>query len=330
MLFAVPKFILYIFSLFYGLGILARKLFYDLGIFTRHEVPLRVISVGNLTLGGTGKTPFVITLARILKDDLKKETAVLIRGYGWDEQAMLKKNMADVPVLVGEDRAKSADRAIKLYGSTAAILDDGFQHWELARDLDIVLIDSGNPFGNGHLFPRGVLREGKDAIRRADVVVFTKVNKKAADINALKDELKNIKHNLIFLEAAHKAKYLYDAKNGKHHELAFVKGKRAMLISSIGDPGYFEETVRDIGVDVAGHIVFGDHHNYTQADVERIARRCNEKAFDIMITTEKDAVKLDRLSISFAKYTLMTLVVENEITNGREILIDRLHSLYNS
>jgi len=323
------KVVLYLASLAYGLGIFVRSLLYRVGIFKSSRVPIKVISVGNITLGGTGKTPFVIKLAGILNDEMKKGACVLIRGYGWDEQAMLKEKMPDLPILVGEDRTRSSRRAIKLYGSEVAILDDGFQHWELRRDLDIVLIDSRRPFGNGRLFPRGVLREPRSALGRADIVVFTKINKKVYDTAILKEDIRRINNSAAFLEAAHTPKYLYDMRKRKTMELSFLKYRRAVLVSSIGDPGYFEETVKDLGANIVEHIVFGDHHNYCQADAERILKRCEERSFDLILTTEKDAVKFRRMNLSLKDYPLMTLTVEMEITAGREILIDRLHSLFN-
>lgn len=323
------KFVLYVMSLAYGTAIFIRGLLYKFGIFKSHKVPLRVISVGNLTLGGTGKTPFVMTLARLMKDELGKEVSVLIRGYGWDEQALLKKNLPDIPVLVGENRVKSAGRSIKLYGSTAAILDDGFQHWELARDLDIVLIDSRNPFGNGHLFPRGVLREPKSAVRRSAVIVFTKIDRKRCDLESLKKDLKKENGSLVFLETFHAPKHIYDTRQRKERDLSFIKGRRVVLLSSIGDSGYFEDTVRGLGAEIVEHIAFSDHHNYSQADRQRILKRCQERSFDFLVTTEKDAVKLNRMCLYFEDYTMMILVVELHITAGKELLIDRLHSLYN-
>lgn len=328
--YALFKFILYIASLFYGAGIFARGLLYKFGVFKTERVPMKIISVGNLTLGGTGKTPFVITLAQVLEDEIRRGTCILIRGYGWDEQAMLKKKLPDIPILVGENRVKSSHRAIKLYGSDAAILDDGFQYWELARSLDIVLIDSRCPFGNGHLFPRGILREPRRAIRRADIVVFTKVDKKRADMEALKEDLKKLNGRLIFLEAIHRPKSFYDPRVRRDVNLSAAAGKRVILLSSIGDPVYFEETLKDLGANVIEHIAFSDHHNYSQSDAKLIMKRCGERAFDLLVTTEKDAVKLSRMSISFGKYVTLILVIDMEITAGREILIDRLHSLYSS
>ena len=323
------KFILYVVSLLYLAGIFMRKLLYKYRIFHSEKVPLKVISVGNLTLGGTGKTPFVIGLVKILKESLNKDAVVLIRGYGWDEQTMLKNNLPDAPVLVGENRIASAHRAIRLYGAATAILDDGFQYWELERDLNIVLVDSRNPFGNGRLFPAGVLREPKSALKRANIIVFTKIDKKRCDTAAIKNELKNLNPGLIFLEAIHRPKHFYSAKLRKEFALSHVNGKRVVLLSSIGDPGYFQETVSGLGATVVEHMIYVDHYNYKAKDAKNLMKRLSERSFDFLITTEKDAVKLRRMSISFGNYAVFTLAVEMEITEGKEILIDRLHSLYN-
>jgi tetraacyldisaccharide 4'-kinase len=207
-------------------------------------------------------------------------------------------------------------------------LDDGFQYWELDRNLDIVLIDSRNPFGNSNLFPRGTLRETKHAIVRADVIVLTKVNKKLCDMPFLKNELKQINPDLIFVEAYHKPLYLYNAKSRRIFDLNFARGKRVVLISSIGDPEYFMRTVEDLKTDVIEHIVFADHHNYESADVERIMRVLSERSFDFIVTTEKDTVKFNRMSHNFGSYSVMTLIVDMEIVSGKERLLDRLHSLY--
>lgn len=327
-IFTPLKAVLYIFSLIYAAAIILRKILYSLHIFTKRKAPLKIISVGNLTLGGTGKTPFAINLARILESDMKKNVCVLIRGYGWDEQEMLKRNLSDVPILVGSDRLRSSYKAVKLYASDTAILDDGFQHWEIARDLDIVLIDSRSPFGNGKLFPRGILREEKKALNRADAIVFTKVNKKTCDIESLKKEISGIKKGIIFLQAIHAPTFFYEGRAKRRFELSHVSGKRVILLSSIGDPSYFEETIKDLGANIIEHITFADHHNYRQADIEHVIARCNERSFDFVVTTEKDIVKLNRLSLSIGQYTLLTLAIEMRITAGKELLIDRLHSLY--
>jgi tetraacyldisaccharide 4'-kinase len=119
-------------------------------------------------------------------------------------------------------------------------------------------------------------------------------------------------------------------RSGKRQDISLLRGKRAVLLSSIGDPGYFEETVKDLGSDIAEHIIFADHHNYRETDKYFIMRRCNEKSFDLILTTQKDAVKLDRMKIVFNPYPLMVLKMELEITSGKESVIAGLHSLYNS
>ena len=322
------KFILYIASLLYGLAILLRAALYKLHIFNARKAPLKVISVGNVTLGGTGKTPFTMALAKILEEELKKNVSVLIRGYGWDEQEMLKRNLADVPVLVGQDRFRSSNKAVKLYGSDTAILDDGFQHWELCRDMDIVLIDSRNPFGNGHLFPRGVLREPKRSLKRADIIVLTKSSGTNAGMDSIKKEVSAINKNAIILEAAHVSRHLYEGRARNIYDLFTIKAKRVILLSSIGDPAYFEETIRGMGADVIEHIKFPDHHDYRKKDIDRVIARCDERHFDFIITTEKDIVKLNRLGLFIGSYKVLTLAVEMRILSGKENLIDRLHSLY--
>lgn len=325
--FAPLKLLLYIVSIVYGAAIIIRALLYKMGIFRAEAAPIKIISVGNLTLGGTGKTPFVINLIKVLKKDIRRDASVLIRGYGWDETAMLKQSLPETPILAREDRVDSAHKAMRLYGCDTAVLDDGFQYWELKRDLDIVLIDSRNPFGNGQLFPRGILREPKSAIKRAHVVVFTKVDKKIADLNALRAELKAINPGLVFIEARHRPLYTYELKTKKNQDTGYLKDKKVILLSSIGDPKYFKETAKGLGANVVAHLIFKDHHDYKKKDVDNITRLCKERKFDFILTTEKDAVKLGRLGLSIGNYPLMVLVVDMEITSGRENLIARLHSI---
>jgi len=321
------KGILYLLSLLYGLTIAIRAFLYRWGAIKAKAGGMKIISVGNLTLGGTGKTPFVLMLTDILKNEMRMEPCILMRGYGWDEQALLKKNLPDVPVLIGEDRVKQAHRAVKLYGSKIGILDDGFQYWELKRDLDIVLINARSPFGNGRLFPRGTLRENQAALSRAEIVVYTKVDRAEAGLERLKEDVGLAKGTRIILEAVHAPKDLYDVRARKVLEVSFLRGKRAILFSSIGDPSYFEETVRDLGAECVAHFSYRDHHDYSPRDIEAIEKRCDERRFDLIVTTEKDSVKLARLGLHIGAYPLMVLCIEMRLTRGKEDLIARLHSL---
>jgi tetraacyldisaccharide 4'-kinase len=219
-------------------------------------------------------------------------------------------------------------KAVKLYASDTAVLDDGFQHWELKRDLDIVLVDSGNPFGNSQLFPRGILREPKEALKRADIIVFTKSDKQGITLEALKKEVRTMNGNALFAEAVHAPTQLYDNKTKKAYGLEYLRGKRSVIFSSIGDPDYFEDTVRGLGVDVIEHVRFPDHHDYRKADIEKLLQRCRERSFDILLTTEKDIVKLNRLGLYVGSYAVCVLAVRMDIVSGKEGIIDRLDRLY--
>ena len=186
----VVKPCLLILSYAYGFLLKAHYFFYKVNLLKSYKSQIAIISIGNITLGGTGKTPFTIMLAERLTQKNKKKTAVLIRGYGEDEWKMLEERLGKygIKVFVGRDRVKYAKQALQ-YGACSLILDDGFQHRRLRRDLDIVLLDSTNPFGNRHLFPRGILREPLDSLRRADIVVLTKVDKAKENIPAIADEM---------------------------------------------------------------------------------------------------------------------------------------------
>jgi len=171
------------------------------------------------------------------------------------------------------------------------------------------------------------LREPKSALKRADIVVFTKIDKKRSDLSIIKDEISQINKKIVFLEASHKPSHIHDPKARKDRELAFVSDKKVILVSSIGDPAYFEDTMKDLGAIVLDHVIFGDHYNYRAADIEQIIKICGVKTPDFLVTTEKDAVKFARMSFSFGKHTMMTLAIHMDITSGREQLIDRLHSV---
>jgi tetraacyldisaccharide 4'-kinase len=304
-----------------------RLILYTRRLFRQRRVPAKVISVGNLTLGGTGKTPFTAMLAVLVKDRFSRSPAVLIRGYGWDEQAMLKGCLKDIPVLVGPDRVKNSREAIEKFGADTIILDDGFQHWRLARDLDILLIDTRNPFGNGMLFPRGILREPVSSVRRADVVVFTKTDRPKVDINGMVARLKSIKKDLVFLEAEHRAACLWDLKTREPFPLERMRQARAYLVSSIGDPDYFEWTVTCLGAKAVGHARYPDHHTYLGSDAARISKEA--QGSDLIVTTEKDAVKFSSSHlISDIQQPVFVLGIRMAITKGEEQLLARLDSLY--
>lgn len=204
---------LWVLSRIYLALIVLRKIFYKIGIFRCHRLSVPVISVGNLTMGGVGKTPLVEFIAQTLK---KKEIrpVILMRGYmqgdtsgrsqNSDEATMLRSILADIPVLIGADRVKNAKEFIKKNKADVFLLDDGFQHWRLSRDIDIVAIDTTDPWGNGDVLPRGILREPRTALGRADIFVLTKTDLAAKQLETLKTELRAIHPKALIVETVHK------------------------------------------------------------------------------------------------------------------------------
>ena len=199
------------------------------------RVPARVISVGNITWGGTGKTPFTVKLAQWLSEEGKK-VAVLTRGYGHDEVQELQKKLPGIPVIVGRDRVKSAREAVEKHGAEVLILDDGFQHIRLHRDLDIVTLNSTEPFGPGGLIPRGTLREPLDELKRADAFVITKCNIGSKNVHWIRQKLNEIKPQAPIFESAHQPLGLSDPMKNRRMDVASLRGRKIAAISGIGDP----------------------------------------------------------------------------------------------
>ena len=346
---AALKGILYAVSFFYGLSIGAIR---PVRIFASKGVPCRVISIGNLTLGGTGKTPTACMLAKLLKSQ-GRNPAVLIRGYGEDEWRMLESMLGGIPVIVGRDRISSGREAIEKYNADTVILDDGFQHWRIKRDLDIVLIDSTNPFGNRRLFPRGVLREAIGDLRRADIAMLTKTDMDSGGLQDLKDELRDIAPDMPVLESVHDPVRFSNLADKKELDLGCIKGVNVCCLSSIVNTGYFEYTLsKRLGANIILRLHYPDHYNYQEKDLEYILNECKKRNIDAVVTTEKDAVKLNAIrntpfdfaqgrqyalrlgshalttSRSGQAIRILVLCVELKVTNGEEILRERLHSLY--
>src|SRR3989338_1501167 len=218
-------------AVIYGAIVRCISFFYRSGIFHSKKVPAKVISVGNITLGGTGKTPFTIMLADKMKR-MGKRTAVLIRGYGEDESHLLAARLEGIPVLVGADRYKSAKRAVNEFQSNSIILDDGFQHRRLKRDLNIVLVDTTSPFGNMRLFPAGILREPLERLKDADLCVLTKADMKQKNNPAIYEALKKIKSDIVIAESLYKPSGLKKLSGGVI-PTAYIKGKRVALLAAI-------------------------------------------------------------------------------------------------
>jgi tetraacyldisaccharide 4'-kinase len=321
-----------------------------------HDQPLGclVVVVGNLTVGGTGKTPVVEKFARALQERGRK-VAILSRGYKskrppfwrrwWmsftfaeeappkivsdgrqvlldsdeagDEPYMLARNLPGVIVLVDKNRVKAGAYAIKKFGCDTLVLDDGFQYLPLKGRLNLLLIDKTNPFGNGHLLPRGILREPVKHLRRASYVFLTKSNgQRDAELERVIQE-----HNpgVDVIECAHRPKYLQrfgvGSDDGHGREpLTFLKGRRVFAFSGIATPESFEKFLRDLGALVVGRERFLDHYRYVDEDIAELVVQARREGAECLVTTEKDAVRLS--STNALALPLYYLRLEIEILRG--------------
>lgn len=324
----IVKAVLAFLSFFYGIGIRIVDLGYSSGLRKTHKAPAPVVSVGNLTLGGTGKTPFTVFAAGHFLAEGKKP-AILIRGYGKDENRMLKEELPDVPVYTGQDRVVNSFIAAK-DGCGVIVLDDGFQHRRIARDLDIVLVDGISLFGNTRLAPRGVLRETVSALERADIIVVTKSGRiDEARKNEIMSYLAKVAYGKPVVMASHRPSFLSDIA-GAFYPIDTLSGKKVCLVSGIADPGYFAATISGCGALVTARIDHADHHAYTMEDVREMARTCAAKGAETIVTTKKDIVKLRELDLTGIEDKLYVLNVKMEILEGKEKLIAGLNSVFSS
>jgi len=299
-----------------------RRLLYRSGLLRSHKFPVPVVSVGNLTAGGTGKTPLVEFLARwFARKNFR--VAVLARGYGRstaegpdDEDLISEMELENVVRLAGSDRVVQGRRALADYRAQLLLLDDGFQHYRIQRGLDIVAIDATAPFSNGRLLPRGLLREPASALRRADLVILTRVDQAApADLAALRARVGPA------VETVHKPVHLRSLGNKKRHGLEWLKGRPVCAFCGVGNPDAFRRTLEDLGAEVVLFRPFDDHHAYTPSEIRRLNAEAQEFMVDAFVTTEKDATKLKADGFELP---LMALRVEIDITAREELLEERL------
>jgi len=299
-----------------------RRFLYSAGILRAVRLPCPVISVGNITCGGTGKTPFVEFLARwFARKNFR--VAVLARGYGRledprrdDEDLLSEMALENVVRLAGADRTALAHRALSEFGAEVVILDDGFQHYRLHRTLDLVLVDATDPFAGGRLLPRGLLREPPAALRRADLVILTRVDQaEPGTLEALRRELG------APVEAIHRPVAVRHLASRKVFGLDWLRDRPVHAFCGVGNPESFRRTLQAAGARVVMFRSFPDHHRYTPSDRRRLDAEAREFMAEALVTTEKDAAGLDPSEFTLP---LAALRVEFEIVRGEEILEDRL------
>jgi tetraacyldisaccharide 4'-kinase len=312
---------------FYTAAVQWRNHRYDCDASTSHRVGVPVISVGNLTLGGTGKTPMVEWLVRQFLAH-GKHPAVISRGYGADDGACndeameLEKKLPGVPHLQNPDRVAAAQMAIEKYNSQVIVLDDGFQHRRIARDFDIVLLDASEPFGFGHVFPRGTLREPVAELKRADAVVLTRADMLDADRRAaIWEVVHQYAPKALCAEAAHVPQSLM-ACNGRRESAAAIRDGSIAAFCGLGNPAGFRHTLEVCGCRVAAFREFPDHHRYTPADVASLDDWSRSLDVSAVVCSMKDLVKLsvDQLG----GRPLWAVAIEMEFLAGQDLLEKRL------
>ncbi|MFQ5733800.1 MAG: tetraacyldisaccharide 4'-kinase [Planctomycetaceae bacterium] len=330
---------LWFLSLFYGFGVRLRNRAFDFGLKTTHDVDVPVISVGNITTGGTGKTPFVAFLADWFADR-RTAAAILSRGYrafappvaaasgqpherANDEKLVLDKLCPGVPHLQLPDRVASARTAVAERGAEVLILDDGFQHRRLHRDLNIVLVDALNPFGYGRMLPRGLLREPLRALKRADLIVLTRADQCSVDEkDRILGTIRRHAPGCNVAEVAFRATGLVNAA-GETAALSSLAGKPVVAFCGIGNPESFRRTL--CGCDVREFRAFADHHHYTADDLAEVSALLEHSDARSVVTTLKDLVKIDRREI--AGRLLWGVQVSTEFQHGRKLLEKQLKAI---
>ncbi len=314
------------FTLPYSAVLNIRNALYKSGIVKSTRLPVKVISIGNITTGGTGKTPLVEFSVKYLSE-IGKKVAILSRGYGGnsssqesneivnDECLALKENIQDVPVLAGRDRVKNGKKAINEFGVDCVVLDDGFQHFKLKRDLDIVVIDALNPFGGGNLIPRGILREPLKNLKRADLFIISHCNQSNEQtIKSIYTTLNRINSDAPVCESNHSPVHIDNIIDGSILETEWLKGKRIYALSAIGNPESFAFTLKELDADLIRHRVFSDHHNYTQAEIDDVTSEAQSLGAEAIIVTQKDMVKIRKMNIK--DVNILSLKIEIQITKG--------------
>ena len=363
----VLKFVLGLFAVAYERAVQARLALYRKRVFRAQEIGCPVISIGNLTVGGTGKTPVAEMLARELQKRGRR-VAILSRGYksvprpfiqrlknrvfkhldlfpprivsdgarvlldsrrAGDEPHMLAKNLPGVCVLVDKDRVKSGLHALRHFDSDVLLLDDGLQYQRLRHRLDVVLVDRQSPFGNERLLPRGTLREPPVNLRRASYIIVTKSGPEPD--TALLSRLRKLNPTAAIIECDHAPRHWQDLRTGEKFPLDHLKGRHVGAMSGIARPESFEEGVRRLGANVEITKSFADHHRFTKKEILRFLEWCDRRSLDALVTTEKDAVRFPE--IDNPQVPMLFLRVEIEILRGHghwEDLIERAAGRFRS
>lgn len=311
----------------YTLAVCWRNYGYDRGHTPTQRVTVPVISVGNLSMGGTGKTPLVAWIAERLQQRGVR-VALVSRGYGAktgeknDEALELEARLPGVPHLQNPNRVAAAERAITDFNAQVILLDDGFQHRRLARDLDIVLLDAVEPFGHGRVFPRGTLREPISGLRRADVIALSRADMvDAAERTRIQVICERENPNAVWIEMRH-APVCLRSIDGQQAPLAALSGRPVAAFCGIGNPAGFRHTLSICGYHVLGLREFPDHHAFTTAEAQAIADSARQQNAAAVVCTHKDLVKLN--GQDFGGMDVWAIEIGLNISVGEAALVESL------
>ena len=327
-------------SFLFAFVVSVRYLLYKSGILRRYPLGIQVISIGNVTAGGTGKTPVTELFARTLAAKGRK-VAILSRGYrrkeaswwqrmftqvidpplvvsdgkrvrldsavGGDEPYMLASNLPGVAVVVDRDRVKAGRYAIKRLGCDTIILDDGFQYQRLKHSVEVVLVDATNPFGNGNMLPRGILREPVRHLKRADLIFLTKCR---GDVSETIAEIRKYNKKAEIVKCSHSPKVLKDVWSREEFPLSWLEGKTVCTLSVIASPKGFENSLRHLGAKVVWCERYADHHRYDSSEILYALNRTADMGSDALVTTEKDAVRFPRFETVPVKCLYLRIAID--------------------
>ena len=310
----------------YGLGVRTFRWLYEHKVLLRKRLPYPVISIGNLTWGGSGKTPFVEYLARKIGTH-RRIPLVLTRGYSHDEALELQNHLPAAVIGVGKDRAKVAERVKKEKRHVdIAVLDDGLQHQVLERDVDIVVVNALNPFGNGKLIPRGILREPLTVLNRAAIIVLTHVNLVTPEeLKALKEKILGLAPQAQLVETFMEVLFLYRAKTKVRMSIEKMAGKRVSTFAAVGTPRSFQLVLQRFHLKTIRNFEFLDHHEYTREELLKVKEVAQSAGAEEIITTEKDFYRSRELITN--TLNPLVLAARLRVVSGEEILTDRLFRL---
>lgn len=328
---AVVRAGLFLMSILYRPLAAARNWFYD-GLANTAWLERPCISVGNITTGGTGKTPLIAWLAKELASQGKK-VAILSRGYkgdagGNDELKMTSQACPQAICIANPDRVSAGRYAIQEHGADVILLDDAFQHRRIGRDLDIVLLDASCPLGYGHVLPRGLLRESAGGLQRATLLIITHVSKTTPQqLAELKKRCRELNPDAEILGCEHRPTMLAD-EQGRTEEISQLSGATVVAFAGIGNPDGFVQTLSQLGAKPIRTIRYPDHHRYTVSDCREISHTAQLVGAEFLVTTEKDMVKLTRLSFDWPVPLRCLRIKIDFVAQGGKMLLALVNDLF--